>query len=107
MVERNVDIFSYLACDGLTQAEISLTILNTLLARKLELRSSSPYRRLVKIERLSKTVIPVNIIASPRIPRLTDHEIQGILETGKDAGAKSAICLNLSLPRKVSGLFKD
>ena len=51
------------------------------------------------IERLSKACIPVRIMASTLIPGLTDHEMEGILEPGKDSGAKGVSWISLRLTR--------
>ena len=73
---------------------------------KFKPRALSP-KRAHDVERLSKAGIHVRILASPLIPGLTDHEMEGILEAGKDAGAKSASWISLRLPREVSELFQD
>ena len=59
------------------------------------------------IERISKARIPVRIMASTLIPGLTDHEMEGILEPGKDSGAKGVSWISLRLTREVSELFQD
>ena len=87
-MERDIDLVSCLARDGLKRVEVSVITQNASLARKLERRAPSPKRYLIMIERLSKVWIPVRIMTFTLIPGLTDHEIEGILEPGKDAGAK-------------------
>ena len=82
-----------------------MTTLNTSAARKLEPRAPSPKRRLMMIERLSKASITVRSMASPLLPGLTAHKMAGILESGTEAGAKSASGISLRLPKQVSELF--
>ena len=78
-----------------------------MLSRRMEPRAPSPARRLKTIERLVSAGCPVRIMASPMIPALTDQELEGILQAGKDAGASAASYILLRLPREVSGLFYD
>lgn len=107
LIERDIDILSELAAEGLVRVGVSVTTLQSDLARKAEPRVPSPVRRLKTIERLSKAGIQVRLMASPLIPGLTDHELEAILKAGKDAGALSASVIPLRLPREVSPLFQD
>ncbi|MEL6702495.1 MAG: radical SAM protein, partial [Pseudomonadota bacterium] len=70
-------------------------------------RVPAPARRLKSIERLANAGIPVRVMASPMIPGLTDHEMEGILTQARDAGATSASWVMLRLPFEVSDLFRD
>ena len=107
LIERDIDILQDLALDGLVRVGMSVTTLQADVARKSEPRVPSPKRRLQTIERLSAAGIETRIMASPLIPGLTDHELEGLLEAGKSAGAKAASVIPLRLPREVSGLFQD
>ena len=49
----------------------------------------------------------MRIMASPMVPALTDPELEAILKTGRDAGARNASWIMLRLPREVSLLFQD
>ena len=46
-------------------------------------------------------------MAAPIVPGLTDHELEGILEAGREAGAQAASFIMLRLPLEVSALFQD
>ncbi len=107
LIERDLDILQELAADNLLRVGISVTTLDIDIARKSEPRVPSPRRRLAVIERLARAGVEVRVMASPLIPGLTDHELEAILEAGKNAGAKGATVIPLRLPREVSKLFQD
>jgi DNA repair photolyase len=107
LIERDIDILSDMAGQGLAQVGISVTTLDAGIARAMEPRVPSPARRLKTIERLAQAGIPVRIQASPIVPGLTCHEIEALVQAGADAGATSAVCIALRLPREVAGLFRD
>lgn len=107
LIERDIDILSDMAGDRLAAVGVSVTTLNADLARKLEPRVPAPKRRLAMIERLAKAGVPVRVMASPMIPALTDHELETILQAGRDAGAVAASIITIRLPREVSPLFRD
>ena len=107
LIERDIDILSEMAADGLTQVGVSVTTLSPGLSRRMEPRVPVPARRLEVIRALSAAGIPVRVMASPMIPGLTDHELEGILEAARDAGAKAASWILLRLPYEVSALFRD
>jgi len=107
LIERDIDILSDMAGQGLAHVGISVTTLDAGIARAMEPRVPSPARRLKTIERLASAGIPVRIQASPIVPGLTCHEIEALVQAGADAGAASAVCIALRLPREVAGLFRD
>ncbi|WP_239520930.1 PA0069 family radical SAM protein [Pseudooceanicola aestuarii] len=104
---RDLDILSEMARDGLVRVGISVTTLDRDLARKMEPRVPAPEKRLQVIAALAQAGVPVRLMASPMIPALTDHELEAILEAGRDAGAGSASWIMLRLPLEVSPLFRD
>jgi DNA repair photolyase len=106
-VERDIDLIAPLAADGLAAVSISITTLDDALARKMEPRAPAPRRRLQIIRRLSAAGIPVRIQVSPLIPALTDHELEAIMEAGRDAGARYANSIPLRLPLEVAELFRN
>ncbi|MEM6277503.1 MAG: PA0069 family radical SAM protein [Pseudomonadota bacterium] len=107
LIERDIDILSEMAAEGLASVGISVTTLDPALARKMEPRVPSPARRLASIRRLSDAGIPVRVCASPMIPGLTDHELEAILEAGARAGARAASWVMVRLPFEVAQLFRD
>jgi DNA repair photolyase len=106
-IERDIDLIAPMAADGLAAVSISVTTLDADLARRMEPRAPSPQRRLQMIRRLAEAGIPVRIQVSPLIPALTDHELEAVMEAGRNAGAKYANSIPLRLPQEVAGLFRD
>lgn len=106
-IERDIDLISGMAAEGLASVSISVTTLDENLARKMEPRAPAPKRRLQMIRRLAEAGVPVRIQVSPLIPALTDHELEAVMEAGRDAGARAANTIPLRLPLEVSTLFRD
>jgi DNA repair photolyase len=107
LVERDIDLIAPMAAQGLASVSISVTTLDETIARKMEPRAPSPRRRLAMIRALAQAGIPVRIQVSPLIPALTDHELEAVMEAGRDAGATAANSIPLRLPLEVSELFRN
>lgn len=107
LVARDLDLLRSLAARGLIHVQVSVTTLDPDLARRLEPRAAAPHRRLALIETLTGAGIPVGVLVAPVIPALTDHELEGILEAVREAGAGSAGYVMLRLPHEVKGLFEE
>ena len=107
LVERDADLLSSMAEESLANVSISVTTLNDELSRRMEPRAAGPRQRLATIERLSRRGIPVRILVAPVIPGLTDHEIETVLRTARDAGARDAGYVLLRLPLEIAGLFHE
>lgn len=107
LIERDMDILSRMAEKGLARVGVSVTTLDSALARKMEPRVPSPQRRLETIRRLSAAGVPVRIMASPMVPGLTDHELEAILAAGREAGAVAASWIMLRLPREVARIWQE
>lgn len=72
----------------------------------IEPRAPSPAKRIAAIKALAAAGIPVYVSVSPVIPAITDHEIEHILVSAADAGARGAFFLPIRLPWEVAPLFK-
>ena len=107
LVERDLDVIAPMAARGLVHAAISVTTLDPALSRAMEPRAPSPARRLRAIGALAAAGVPVRVSASPMIPALTDHELEGILGAAAAAGATCASAIPLRLPLEVAPLFRD
>ena len=107
LVERDLDILAPMAAKGLARVGISVTTLDDDLSRRMEPRVALPKRRLEVIRRLSAAGVPVRLMTSPIVPGLTDHEIEALLEAGREAGAEAASWIMLRLPREVSPLWQE
>ncbi len=107
LVERDLDLLTDLARDGLVHAAISLSTLDAVLARRLEPRAASPQRRLGTLDRLVAADIPCSVLVAPVIPQLTDGELEKVLAAAAHAGARSAGYVLLRLPHEIKQLFAD
>lgn len=104
---RDTDILSDMAGDGLAAVGMSVTTLDTTLARTMEPRCQTPIKRLEAIEGLTKAGIPVTIMAAPMIPHLNDHELEDVLAAASERGAEAAFYSLLRLPLELKELFAD
>ncbi len=107
LVERDIDLIAPMAAQKLAAVYVSITTLDSELARKLEPRAAAPQRRLRTIETLARAGIPVGVSVSPVIPFLNEPELERILEAACNAGARSAFSIVLRLPWEVNPLFQQ
>ena len=107
LVGRDIDILSRMAEKGLAKVALSVTTLDRMLARTMEPRASTPTRRLEAMRALNEAGIPVSVMMAPIIPGLNDHEIERVLDSAANAGAREAGYVILRLPLEVSPIFKD
>jgi len=107
LIERDIDLLSQMARLNLVRVGVSVTTLDRGLARVMEPRVPAPQRRLQTIRALAEAGVEVRVMASPIIPALNDHEVERLLEAGRDAGAAAASWIMLRLPREVAPLFRD
>jgi DNA repair photolyase len=106
-VLRDMDILSGMAKRNLVRVCLSVTTLDTRLARIMEPRAASPERRLAALRHLSENGIPIAVLAAPMIPGVNDAELETILERAAGAGATSAGYVLLRLPHEIKQLFED
>ncbi len=104
-VVRDIDILQRLAQRGLVRVCMSVTTLDSSLARRMEPRASSPALRLRAISALTEAGIPTGVLAAPMIPGLNDAELESILESAHRAGARSAGYVLLRLPLELREMF--
>jgi DNA repair photolyase len=105
LVVRDTDLFGELARHDAVSVTLSVTTLDSALARRLEPRAAQPRARLAAIEALARAGVPVGVNAAPVIPGLTDHELPAILQAAADHGAQWAGYVMLRLPHGVRELF--
>lgn len=107
LVLRDLDLLTDLARDGLANVFVSITSLDRDLARRMEPRAAAPERRLEAIAHLSEAGIPVGLLASPMIPALNDGELEAIMQSAREAGARSANYILVRLPYEIKDLIED
>ena len=104
-VMRDIDVLQRMARRGLVRVCVSLTTLDSSLARRMEPRASSPALRLRAMAALTEAGIPTGVLAAPMIPGLNDAEMESILEAAHRAGARSAGYVLLRLPLELREMF--
>lgn len=107
LIERDLDILTEMAAQGLASVYLSITTLDRQLARRLEPRAAAPQRRLETLAHLRAAAIPCGVMVAPLIPVLTDHELEAIVTAAHAAGAQSAEYILLRLPLEVADLFAE
>jgi DNA repair photolyase len=107
LVLRDLDLLAPMARDGVVAVSLSITTLDTELARVMEPRTSIPEARLRAIRELSAAGVPVQVMVAPIIPGLNDSEIPAILDAARQAGARSAGYVLLRLPLSVEPVFLE
>jgi DNA repair photolyase len=106
-VERDLDLLAPLAQQRLAAVYVSITTLDSELARVMEPRAASPQRRLRTLRTLAQAGVPVGVSVSPVIPFLNEPELERVLEAAAEAGATRAFSIVLRLPWEVSPLFQQ
>ncbi len=107
LIERDIDILSAMAKQGLAQVAISITTLKSELSRRLEPRAAAPKRRLQTLANLSAVGIPTIVLIAPVIPMLNDEEMETILNECRQLGAVDAGYILLRLPYELKELFTE
>ena len=107
LVVRDIDILARMAERRLVKVAISVTTLDRQLARAMEPRAATPAKRIEAIRQLSAAGVPTVVMVAPIIPALNDAEIEAILSTARDAGAREAGYVALRLPLELKDLFRE
>ncbi|PJZ53845.1 radical SAM protein [Leptospira adleri] len=107
LVTRDLDLLEELAFQNLVKVYISVTTLDSELWKRMEPRTANPDKRLDAIRKLSEKGVPTGVMAAPMIPGLNDNELESILQSAKESGARSAGMVFLRLPHEVAPLFLE
>ncbi|MBL8889412.1 MAG: PA0069 family radical SAM protein [Planctomycetaceae bacterium] len=107
LVVRDLDLLTELARDQLVHVFVSLTTLDSDLARLLEPRTSTPAARLRAIESLATANVPVGVMTAPMIPGLNDSELPQLLTAARESGAMAAGYTLVRLPLTVAPVFEE
>jgi len=107
LVVRDIDILARMAERDLVKVALSVTTLDRRIARKMEPRATTPWRRLDAIKQLSAAGVPTQVMVAPIVPAINDSEIERILEAAHDAGARDSGYVLLRLPLELKELFRE
>src|SRR6476469_8252225 len=86
-VLRDLDLLKPAAELGLAAVALSVTSLDSRIARTLEPRAPQPRKRLAAVKALNDAGIPCFVAIAPVVPQITDHELEHIVEAAVAAGA--------------------
>lgn len=106
-VLRDLDLLQELATWNAVQVSLSVTTLDSELARKMEPRTSSPRQRLEVVRRLNQSGVPAGIMAAPMIVGLTDTELPSIIQAAQKVGARWVHYVPLRLPGTTAKIFLE
>ena len=104
---RDLDILAPMGRKNLAHVMISVTTLESSLARTMEPRASRPSNRLATMKELNDAGVPTGVLAAPIIPAINDSELEAILEASAGSGACQADYIMLRLPFEVKELFQN
>src|SRR6202011_216118 len=107
LVLRDLDILTRMAKRDLVKVAISVTTLDSKLARVMEPRAATPPRRLGALRELVKAGVPASALVAPVIPAIHDAEIERILEAVAETGVRHAGYVLLRLPLELKDLFRQ
>jgi DNA repair photolyase len=105
-VERDLDLIAPMAAQGRAAVYVTITTLDTRLARQMEPRAAAPHRRLRTIATLARAGVPVGVSVAPQIPFL-NTDMEQVLQAAWDAGARRAFYTVLRLPWELGPLFRQ
>ena len=107
LILRDLDLLAPMAAQNLAQVHLSVTTLDNRLSARMEPRAAAPHTRIRTIAALHEAGVPVGVLVAPVIPMISDHELEAILETAREAGAASAGYVLLRLPHELTQLWRE
>ena len=107
LVLRDLPILRDMAVKNLVHVFLSITTLDSGLARSMEPCTSIPSVRLRAVQTLSDAGVPVGVMMAPVIPGLNESEIPAILNAAKEAGAADVGFILVRLPLTVEPVFRE
>lgn len=104
---KDKDILQKMAKKRLVSAMVSITSFNEELRRVMEPRTATAKQRLRVIEELSDAGVHTGVMLGPMIPGVNEHEMQRIMKSASEAGAKFSAYTFIRLNGAVKLLFRD
>jgi DNA repair photolyase len=107
LVTRDADILRRIAEHNQIFVNITVTTMNTELARKLEPRAPRPDLRLQAVRQLNLAGIDAGVICAPVLPEITDHprDLEALVSAARNAGAKYVYANGLFLKPCSAAVF--
>lgn len=107
LILRDLDLLQALNEQNLLRITLSITTLDETLRRRMEPRTSTIYRRLKALKKLSEAGIKVSVNMAPIIPGLNSHEIHPLIKSVGQHGANTAHYIMLRLNGQLSNIFRN
>lgn len=104
---RDLDLLKELAARNLVSVLLSITSFNEELRRVMEPRTATGMQRIRVIRELSAAGVRTGVMLGPMIPGLNDHEMQKIMQTAAEAGARFSAYTFIRLNGAIKLLFHD
>ena len=107
LVTRDADILRKIAGHNQVFVNVTITTMNTELARKLEPRAPRPDLRMQAVRQLNLAGIDSGVICAPVLPEITDHprDLEALVSAARDAGAKYIYANGLFLKPCSAAIF--
>lgn len=107
LVTRDADILRKIGEHNQVFVNVTITTMNTELARKLEPRAPRPDLRIQAVRQLNLAGIDSGVICAPVLPEITDHprDLEALVSAARDAGAKYVYANGLFLKPCSAAIF--
>jgi DNA repair photolyase len=89
LVVRDIDVLQDLSRGACTHVSVSISTLDTALAREIEPTVAPPHQRLRAVRMLADAGIAVSVALAPVLPHITDspESIEAVVRAAREAGA--------------------
>jgi DNA repair photolyase len=107
LVLRDIDVLQRIAANNCLYVNITITTLNTNLARILEPRAPRPDLRLEAVRELNQAGIPTGVSCAPVLPGITDspRDLEALVRATAEAGGKHIFANSLFLKPCSAAVF--
>jgi DNA repair photolyase len=107
LVLRDIDVLQKVARNNQLFVNLTITTLNTDLARALEPRAPRPDLRLDAVRKLSEAGLQVGVICAPVLPGITDsaRDLEALVRATAEAGGKYIFANSLFLKPCSAAVF--
>ncbi len=107
LIQRDIDLLATMAARGIARVGVSITTMDGKLCRAMEPRAAAPRLRFATVKALSDAGIRTTVMMAPIIPTLNEAEIETLVETAADHGAKSVGYVLLRLPHELKDVVQE
>ncbi len=107
LVLRDIELLREVARRNRLFVNLTVTTLNTELARILEPRAPRPDLRMTAVQKLNQAGVPAGVICAPVIPGITDspRELEALVKATKEAGGRHIFANPLFLKPCSAAIF--